>query len=319
MRKSGTIKILAACGMAICIFGGLTGCGKSDVSSQELMRAVTEENRAAKSTAEAGNRIWTKNISAWDTEEQAQAEFTGTIIMAGSTSMEKFANALAESFMTKYPGVTVTVEFTGSSAGIESVLAGRTDIGNSSRNLKDDEKDLGAAENIVAIDGIAVITNISNITTTLTIEQLARIYKGEIRNWSEVGGNDKAIVVVGREAGSGTRDAFEELLEIEDVCDYANELDSEGAVKARVAITPGAIGYVSPDVLDHTILTISLDGIEPTEENIKVGSYPLGRPFIMVTNGEISAQSREVQEMFEYLKSEEGQELIRAVGLVVPY
>lgn len=302
----------------MCMIGGFAGCGQADTPSQNIMKAVAEENREAKGTSKADNQAQTEGISVLDTEESAQPELTGTVTVAGSTSMEKFANALAESFMIKYPGVTVTVEFTGSSAGIESVIAGRADIGNSSRNLMDDEKSLGAVENVAAIDGIAIITDISNITTTLTTEQLAGIYKGEIRNWNEVGGNDQAIVVVGRESGSGTRDAFEELLEIEDVCAYANELDSTGAVKARVALTPGAIGYVSTDVLDHTILTISLDGIEPTEENIRAGSYLLGRPFIMVTNGEISAQSKEVQGMFEYLKSEEGQELIRAVGLVVP-
>lgn len=276
MKKNRVMEMLAVCGMTVCIFGGLTGCGKTDSYSQNI------------------------------------------ITMAGSTSMEKFANALAESFMIKYPGMTVTVEFTGSSAGIESVLAGRADIGNSSRLLKAEEKSSGAVENIVAIDGIAVITNITNTVTALSTEQLVGIYKGEIGNWSKVGGDDEPVVVIGREAGCGTRDMFEELLEIKDMCAYANEVDSTGAVMTRVASTPGAIGYVSLDVLDDTVLTISLDGVEPTEENIKAGSYPLCRPFIMVTNGEIPKQSKAVQEMFEYLKSEEGQELIRAVGLVVP-
>ena len=243
---------------------------------------------------------------------------SGTITMAGSTSMEKFANALAESFMLKYPDVTVTVEFTGSSAGIESMLAGSADIGNSSRALREEEKSSGAVENIVAIDGIAVITDSSNAVAALSKEQLTGIYRGEIRNWSEAGGNNMPIVVVGREAGSGTREAFEELLEIKDMCVYDNELNSTGAVMARVISTPGAIGYVSPDVLDNTVRAISIDGAEPTEENIKAGSYLLSRPFIMATNGEIETQSEAVQEMFTYLSSEEGQELIKAVGLVVP-
>lgn len=282
--------------MAMCICGTLISCGKEEypVSSPDnMMQAFTEENEAAKS-------------------------LTGIITMAGSTSMEKFANALAESFMIKYPGVTVTVEFTGSSTGIESVLAGRVDIGNSSRYLKDEEKSSGAVENIVALDGIAVITDASNTTASLSTEQLIGIYTGKIRNWSEVGGDDEAIVVVGREAGSGTREGFEELLGIKDMCAYANELDSAGAVMARVALTPGAIGYVSPDVLDDTVLALSLDGAEPTEENIKAGNYLLSRPFVMVTKGEISVQRETIQEMFVYLKSEEGQELIRAVGLIVP-
>ena len=214
--------------------------------------------------------------------------------------------------------MTGTVECTGSSAGIESVLAGSADIGNSSRALTEEEKSSGAVENIVAIDGIAVITDSSNTAAALSTEQLTGIYKGEIRNWSEAGGDDMPIVVVGREAGSGTRETFEELLGIKDMCAYANELNSVGAVMARIASTPGAIGYVSLDVLDDTVRAISIDGAEPTEENIKAGSYLLSRPYIMVTNGKIGIQSEAVQEMFIYLRSEEGQGLIRAVGLIVP-
>lgn len=251
-------------------------------------------------------------------QNQGNTNLTGTITMAGSTSMEQFADALAESFMIKYPGVTVTVEFTGSSAGIQSVLSGSVDICNSSRNLTETEKASGAVENIVAVDGIAIITDAANTVTELTREQLAGIYTGAIRSWNEVGGGDEAIVVVGREAGSGTREAFEELLGISDMCVYANELNSVGAVKARVVSTPGAVGYVSLDVLDHTVQTLSLDGTEPTQENIRSGSYQLSRPFIMATRGEIAAQSEAVQEMFAYLKSEEGRKLIKAAGLVIP-
>ena len=285
----------AILGMAVCMLGGMTGCGEtvSFVPSQSMMQAVTEENEVAKS-------------------------LTGTITMAGSTSMEKFANALAESFMAKYPGVTVTAEFTGSSAGIEAVLAESVDIGNSSRNLKDEEKLAGAVENIVALDGIAVITDTSNTVTTLSTEQLVGIYTGKVRNWSEVGGGDEAIVVIGREAGCGTREVFEELLGIKDICVYANELNSTGAVMARVAATPGAIGYVSLDVLNNTLHVLSIGDIKPTEENIRTGSYLLCRPFIMITKGKISEQSKAVQEIFVYLKSKEGQELIKAVGLIVP-
>ena len=241
-----------------------------------------------------------------------------TVTMAGSSSMEKFANALAEGFMTKHPDVTVTAEFTGSSTGIESVLTGRADIGNASRSLSEEEKSAGAVENVVAIDGIVIITDAANSVTTLSTEQLIGIYQGNIRNWSEIGGADMAIVVVGREAGSGTRVTFEELLGIRDMCVYANELNSTGVVKARVELTPGAIGYVSLDVLDDKVQVLSLDGIEPVEENIKSGKYPLSRPFIMVTNGGISEQSETVQEIFAYLKSEEGKRMIRTVGLIVP-
>lgn len=324
------MKTLAAFCMTVYMLGGLAGCGKADSSVQDIQQAVAKENEVARTSLAAENSVRRSQTqlekkfeetpkSEKETEAtKSNAVLTGTITMAGSTSMEKFANALAESFMIKYPGVTVTVEFTGSSAGIESVIAGSVDIGNSSRTLKEEEKSSGAVENIVAIDGIAVITDVSNTVTTLSTEELIGIYKGELRNWSEVGGDNEAIVVIGREAGCGTRDAFEELLEIEDMCAYANELNSTGAVMARVASTPGAIGYVSLDVLNDTVQTLSLDGIEPTGENIKASRYLLCRPFVMSTNGEISAQSEAVQEMFAYLKSEEGQELIKAVGLVVP-
>ena len=249
------------------------------------------------------------------TEETATG-ISGEITMAGSTSMEKLANAVAEAFMEKYPDVTVSAEFTGSSAGLESLAAGSVDIGNSSRNLKEEEIADGAVENIVAIDGIAVVTDTANTVADLTKEDLAKIYKGEITNWKELGGKDEPIVVVGREAGSGTRSAFEELLEIEDVCKYANELDSTGAVIAKVASTPGAIGYASLDALDESVTAVAVEGVAATEENIKAGSYVLSRPFVMATMGEISAQSEAVQELFAYLASEEGKEIIKAVGLI---
>lgn len=244
------------------------------------------------------------------------SDISGTITMAGSTSMEKLANAVAESFMIKYPNVTVTAEFTGSSAGIESVLSGNVNIGNASRALKDSEKESGAVENIVAIDGIAVISDSANEVADLTKEQLISIYTGQTTNWSELGGADSAIVVVGREAGSGTRGAFEELLGIEEQCAYANELDSTGAVMAKVASTPGAIGYVSLDVIDETVKAFSLEGVEATAENIKAGNYFLSRPFVMATKGEITQQDAAVQELFSYLASEEGKEVIKAVGLI---
>lgn len=249
--------------------------------------------------------------------EAATADLSGTITMAGSTSMEKLANAAAESFMAKYPGVTVTAEFTGSSAGIESVTEGSVDIGNSSRALKDEEKAAGVVENIVAIDGIAVVVDPANTVTDLTKDQLISIYTGETKNWSELGGEDAPIVVVGREASSGTRGAFEELLEIENACVYASELDSTGAVIAKVASTPGAIGYVSLDAIDDSVVALSLEGVAATAENIKAGNYFLSRPFVMATMGEISEQSEAVQAWFEYLASDEGKEVIEGVGLIL--
>lgn len=244
------------------------------------------------------------------------SNITGTVTMNGSTSMEKFANALDEAFMAKYPGIQATVQFTGSGAGIEAVANGTVDIGNSSRALKDEEKAKGLVENVVAIDGIAVVVDTANPVEDITKEQLAQVYSGQITNWKDLGGSDQQIVVIGREASSGTRGAFEELLKLEDKCKYAQEIDSTGAVMAKVAATPGAIGYVSLDVIDDTVHTLKIDGAEATEENIKAGTYALQRPFVMATKGEISEQSEAVQELFNYINSDEGQQIISKVGLI---
>ena len=292
-------KILALTCAAAMVFG-LAACGSAAADTTET-DTTAADTTAADTTGAA-------------TEETA--DLSGTISMAGSTSMEKLANAVAESFMAKYPGVTVTAEFTGSSAGIEAVTAGSVDIGNSSRALKDEEKEAGAVENIVAIDGIAVVTDPANTVSGLTKDQLISVYKGEVKNWSELGGEDAPIVVIGREAGSGTRGAFEELLELEDACVYASELDSTGAVIAKVAATPGAIGYVSLDALDDTVKALALDDVEATAENIKAGNYFLSRPFVMATKGEISEQSDLVKALFDFIYSDEGSELVKSVGLI---
>lgn len=242
----------------------------------------------------------------------------GSISLAGSTSMEKLSNALREGFMAENPQVTVNAEFVGSSAGIESVTGGKCDIGNASRALKDSEKAGGAVENVVAIDGIAMVVNKANTVTQLTKDQLTGIYTGAIKNWKEVGGTDTAIVVVGREAGSGTRGAFEEILGIEDQCAYANELDSTGAAMAKAASTEGAIAYVSLDVINDTVKAVALDGVAPTPDNILAGTYFLSRPFVMATKGEISAQNELVKAFFAFIQSGEGQEIIKKVGLILP-
>ena len=260
-----------------------------------------------------------ENTNDANNEAETPAEtLSGKLSLSGSTSMEKVCEALAETFMEEYPDVTVTVEYTGSGAGIESVTNKMVDIGNSSRALKDTEKEKGVVENVIAIDGIAVITNNSNEVENLTKEDLIKIYTGEIKNWKELGGKDENIVVLGREAGSGTRGAFEELLGIVDSCVYAGELDSTGGVKAKVASTEGTIGYVSLDVVDDTVKALKLDEVEATEANIKAGSYLLSRPFVMATNGEISAQNEIVQTWFDYIKSAKGQEVIKSAGLILP-
>lgn len=246
------------------------------------------------------------------------SKLSGTVTLAGSTSMEKLCEAMSESFMDKYPDITVTVEYTGSGAGLEALAAGSVNIGNASRHLKDGETAEGCVENVVAIDGIAVITDKGNMVSDLSAQELAKIYSGEIRNWSEVGGSDEAIVVIGREAGSGTRDAFEELLKVKDACDYAQELDSTGAVLAKVSSTGGAIGYVSLDVVDSSVTALSIDGVEPTEEKILEGNYLLSRPFVMATKGDIASQSELVQTWFDYIKSDEGKSVTKKVGLIIP-
>ena len=309
MRMNGK-KLTVLLGTAVLAMGILAGCGSS---APETTAPATEAGTDAGSSAASGD---TKDTEAAKAENAPSADLSGTISMVGSTSMEKFANALSESFMEKHPGVTVTAEFVGSGAGVEAVSNGTADIGNSSRNLKDEEKADGVAENIVAIDGIAVVVDAANTVEDLTKQQLSDIYEGKITNWKDAGGNDAPIVVVGRESGSGTRSAFEELLELEDVCKYSNELDSTGAVMAKVASTPGAIGYVSLDVLDDTVKAVKLEGAEPTEENIKAGSYFLSRPFVMATKGEISEQNDLVKALFDYIYSEEGAEIVKSVGLI---
>ena len=240
----------------------------------------------------------------------------GSILIAGSTSMGTYTQALAEKYMELHNDVAVTVEFVGSGAGVEAVLDGTADIGNSSRSLKAGEIEAGAVENIVAIDGIAVCVDPTNTVISLTRKQLTDIYTGTVTNWSEVGGRDMPIVVIGREAGSGTRGIFEEILGIEGTCAYANELDSTGAVMARVATVPGAIGYISLDVKDCTVVALSLDGVAPTPENIRAGSYCLSRPFVMATRGEISAQNGLIRDWFSYVLGEEGQGIAVSVGLI---
>ena len=294
MRKM--MAMLSAAVVAV----GVMGCGGN---------AATDSNADANTTSQTADAT---------TDTTASADLSGKITLAGSTSMEKLANAMAEAFMEKYPNVTVAPEFTGSGAGLESLAKGTVDIGDASRALSDDEKAGGAVENIVAIDGIAVITDTDNTITDIKSEDLAKVYTGEITNWKDLGGKDEQIVVIGREAGSGTRDAFEELNDVKDACKYAQELDSTGAVLAKVAATPGAIGYVSLDVDDDTVKALQLNSVDATEDNILAGTYVLQRPFVMATMGEISEQNDLVKAFFDFIHSEEGQQVITSVGLIIP-
>lgn len=283
----------------------LAACNSEDKNNDET-NTLTQEKKDDKQVTDntdKGSVVEDKKLS-------------GSLNISGSTSMEKLSNVAAEAFMIKYPDVLVSAEFVGSSAGVEQVLAGAVDIGNASRNLKDSEKEAGAVENIVAIDGIAVIIDKKNSVTDLTKDQLTAVYTGTINNWSELGGANQPIVVVGRESGSGTRGAFEEILKVEDQCAYSNEINSTGGVMAKVASTPGAIGYVSLDILDKTVAAVKLDDVEPTADNIKAGTYFLSRPFVMSTVGEISEQDEIIKTFFEYLSSDEGKEMIASVGLI---
>ena len=298
-------KLLALIGAGILAVTALVACGNSDATANTASSA--EASTVAESTVAASSEA---------APAEATADLSGSISMVGSTSMEKLANALSEAFMEEYPDVTVTAEFVGSGAGVEAVTNGTADIGNSSRSLKDEEKAAGVVENVVAIDGIAVCVDSANEVADLTKEQLTNIYNGTVTNWKEVGGADEPIIVIGREAGSGTRGAFEELVDLKDACKYANELDSTGAVIAKVASTPGAIGYASLDALDDSVKALSLEGVEATAENIKAGNYFLSRPFVMATKGEISEQNDLVQAWFDFVLGDEGQQVASEVGLI---
>ena len=301
--KNRVKKMMAILTAATMVAAGVMGCGSSDTNA--------DANNSNDNTTQTESQ-------ATDNNTADNTNLSGSVTLAGSTSMEKLANAMNEAFMEKYPSVSATAEFTGSSAGIESLAAGSVDIGDASRALSDDEKGQGIVENIVAIDGIAVITDTDNTITDIKSEDLAKVYTGEITNWKDLGGKDEQIVVIGREAGSGTRDAFEELMDVKDSCKYAQELDSTGAVLAKVAATPGAVGYVSLDVLDDTVNGLQINSVEPTEENILAGTYVLQSPFVMATKGEISEQSEQVQAYFDFINSEDGQNVIKSVGLIIP-
>ena len=253
-----------------------------------------------------------------DSASTDNTELSGKVSLDGSTSMEKFVNGLKEAMAEKYPNLLLEPQFTGSGTGIQSCIAGTADIGNSSRALKDEEKAQGLVENIVAIDGIAVVVDKDNTIGGVTKDQLIKIYTGQIKNWKEINGKDQKIVVIGREASSGTRGAFEEILDVEEKCQYAQELNETGAVMAAVAATPGAIGYVSLDNVDDSVIALQLDGVAPSEETVKDGTYALQRPFVMATKGSIEEQNEQVKAIFDFIDSEEGQKVIKAVGLVSP-
>ena len=238
----------------------------------------------------------------------------GAVATDGSTSMEKVIGALGEAFQND-TGISFTYNPTGSGSGIKAVQEGRCDIGLSSRDLKAEEKEAGLSGTVLAYDGIAIIVNPENPVSDLSLETIAKIYTGEITNWSEVGGSDAEIVLIGREAGSGTRDGFESITDTEDACQYRQELTSTGDVITTVAQNPGAIGYASVASVKDTVKALTVDGVAPTEATIKDGSYVVQRPFVLVTKADIPLSDAAFK-FFTYITSAEANEIIAAAGVV---
>ena len=268
----------------------LAGCGSSS-SSAAATSAAAETSAAA-----------------------ADADLSGTVSTDGSTSMEKVIGALSEAFQEKYPNVTVTYNPTGSGSGITAVTEGNCDIGLASRNLKDEEKN-GLTSTTVAIDGIAMIVNTANEVSDLSLDQIAKIYTGEITNWKDVGGADQEIVVIGREAGSGTRDGFESITGTSDKCQMDQELTSTGAVIQAVGANEAAIGYASLAAVDDTIKTLTVEGVAPSEETVLDGTYKIQRNFNMITN-DSATLSDAAKAFLEFAQSDEAASLIEGAGAV---
>ena len=248
-------------------------------------------------------------------QTEAPAALSGTVATDGSTSMEKVIGALGEAFMEANSGVNFTYNPPGSGSGITAVSEGRCDIGLSSRALKDSEVASGLVGTVLAYDGIAVIVNPANTVEDLDIETIAKIYTGEITNWSEVGGADAEIVLVGREAGSGTRSGFEELTETVDKCKYRQELTSTGDVITAVAQNPDAIGYASLASVKDSVKALKVAGVTPTEETVKDGTYLIQRPFVLVTKEDV-ALSPVAQAFFDYATKGQANDIITASGVV---
>ena len=288
MKKIISIALAAVLALAL-----LAGCGSSAAPAATTAPAA---DSAAPST-------------------EAPAELSGTVATDGSTSRETVIGALGEAFMEQNKGVTFTYNPTGSGSGITAVGEGRCDIGLSSRALKDDEKASGLKETILALDGIAVIVNPANPVSDLDVETIAKIYTGEITNWKEVGGNDAEIVLIGREAGSGTRDGFESITDTKDSCKYRQELTSTGDVITTVSTNPDAIGYASLAALKDNVKALTVGGIAPTEDTVKDGSYVIQRPFVLVTKDGVEL-SAAAQAFFDYATSADAADLIAAAGAV---
>ncbi len=283
------ICIVLAALMALAVFAG---CGEQkDDSSSDSSSSSSSASSDAKSKSE------------------------GTVSTDGSTSMEKVIGALGEAFEEANKGISFTYNPTGSGSGIEAVTAGRCDIGLSSRALKDDEKSKGLKETTLALDGIAIIVNPQNSVSNLSLDDITKIYKGEVTNWKDVGGSDGEIVLIGREASSGTRDGFESITKTKDKCQYRQELTSTGDVITAVSQNPNAIGYASLASVKESVKAVSVDNVAPSEETVKDGSYVVQRPFVLVTK-ENEKLSDSAQKFFDYITSSDAASIISEAGAV---
>ena len=291
MKKITRRSFLTVCG-AVAAAAALTACGGSASSA-----AASSTSAAAGSTASS-----------------TAAALSGNVATGGSTSMKNVIAALTEGFTEVEPGVTVSYDPTGSGAGITGATDKTLDIGLSSRALKDDEK-ADVDGTTIALDGIAIIVNNASKVEDLTVDQLKQMFTGEITNWSEVGGDDGEIVLVGREAGSGTRDGFESIVDVKDSCKYAQELTATGAVISAVEANPLAIGYASLSAVGDTVKMVTVGGVECSEETVKDGSYEVQRPFVFVTNKSV-ALSEQAQAFFDFATSADAADLIRTAGAV---
>ena len=291
MKKITRRSFLTVCG-AVAAAAALTACGGSASSA-----AASSTSAAAGSTASS-----------------AAAALSGNVATGGSTSMKNVIAALTEGFAEVEPGVTVSYDPTGSGAGITGATDKTLDIGLSSRALKDDEK-ADVDGTTIALDGIAIIVNNASKVENLTVDQLKQMFTGEITNWSEVGGDDGEIVLIGREAGSGTRDGFESIVDVKDSCKYAQELTATGAVISAVEANPLAIGYASLSAVGDTVKMVTVGGVECSEETVKDGSYEVQRPFVFVTNKSVTL-SEQAQAFFDFATSADAADLIRTAGAV---
>ena len=255
------------------------------------------------------------NNNGGDASDTPAASVSGTVSTDGSTSMEKVIGALSESYMAANKDVTVNYNPTGSGAGITAVQEGTCDIGLSSRALKDEEKAAGLKETVLAYDGIAIIVHPDSPVSDLSIEQIAKLYTGEITNWKDVGGSDAEVVLIGREAASGTRDGFESITGTKDKCQYRQELTSTGDVITAVSQNPDAIGYASLAAIKDSVKALSVDGVTPSETTVKDGSYQVQRPFVLVTV-EGKALSAAAQSFFDYATSADAADIIAKAGAV---